>query len=130
MGGRYTNETGYLQVNIDGTWGSICGNNILGMPGWFNATSAAARVACRQLGLPWTTASAFTAASSTGQVGPGTNGSLPFLLTSVGCSGHEARLLDCMYYKGLMADGGDCSGNDAGVCRGEGLRKCILWGNA
>jgi hypothetical protein len=72
----------------------------------------------RQLGLPWTGAVGFIGSSmpsavTTSQGGPGTQGTVPFSITSVACTGSEASILDCPYSTSYLSS---CWGWDAGRC--------------
>lgn len=104
-----------MEAFVDGKWGAVCAR------GWSSFWSTPnAQVVCRQLGLGWTAALAFSGSSYPQYVevpGPGTNGTLPFLMSWVQCNGTEARLQDCGFFNGLMnglfgTEG--CSGQDAG----------------
>lgn len=71
-----------MEVFIGGRWGTVCDDY------WGNVD---ARVVCRQLGLPWTSATAV------GQARYGANYGLPIVMDDVGCGGSEASLQACRY---------------------------------
>ena len=103
-----------MEAFLGGKWGAVCGRSY--SSSW-NASNA--QVVCRQLGLGWTAAFGFTGSDYPQYVdlpGPGTNGSLPFLMSWVLCNGTEARLQDCGYFTGLVTGygGNGCDGQDAG----------------
>ncbi|XP_025113550.1 uncharacterized protein LOC112575757 [Pomacea canaliculata] len=77
--------SGRLEVNYNGTWGTVCDDGLTGSYG-----TGLAQVVCRQLGQPYTGAYAVTNA----RLGAGTG---PILLDSVHCSGTEASLLQCYH---------------------------------
>jgi hypothetical protein len=83
-------SNGCVEVYIGGTWGAVCS-------GWFSLS--AATVVCRQLGLPYASPLA----------GIGRESSLPFLMSLVQCNGTEARLQDCGYFQGGVADNNLCT---------------------
>ena len=103
-----------MEAFLGGKWGAVCGRSY--SSSW-NASNA--QVVCRQLGLGWTAAFGFTGSDYPQYVdlpGPGTNGSLPFLMSWAMCNGTEARLQDCGYFTGLVTGygGNGCDGQDAG----------------
>ena len=88
-------------------------------------TNAQAAVACQQLGLPFINAIGFTPNGGGSNLqygqyiampGPGTNGTSPWVMSGVNCTGNETSLGSCGYYTGL-ASGTSCSGFDAGELR-------------
>ena len=113
---------GFVEIKVNGTWGAICGCSRSGpqYEGWW--TTADAQVACRQLGLPWAGASAFTGTVphssynvAAGITGPGSARALPFLAGEVQCNGNEAHISECPLYTGTWpAEQPDCNGCDAG----------------
>ncbi|PVD22127.1 hypothetical protein C0Q70_17931 [Pomacea canaliculata] len=77
--------SGRLEVNYNGTWGTVCDDGLTGSYG-----TGLAQVVCRQLRQPYTGAYAVTNA----RLGRGTG---PILLDSVHCSGSETSLLQCYH---------------------------------
>ena len=114
---------GLVSAYINGRWGAVCGcSNAYPYIQW---SSAQAKVVCRQLGLPFANAIGFTAPNGGGYQygqyvqlpGPGTNGSLPWVMSGVNCTGNEAALGDCGYFTdGLLPGLTSCNGYDAGEC--------------
>ena len=94
---------GRVEVYTGGRWGTVCDD-------YFGA--AEARVICRSLGLPWSTATAVGVAYF------GQNTALPIVMDDVNCAGTESSLLSCPF---ITAH--DCSHcEDAGViCSGSTL---------
>ncbi|KAK3087601.1 hypothetical protein FSP39_008130 [Pinctada imbricata] len=74
-----TRTKGRVEINIYGTWGTICDDKFDGN---------AAKVVCKQLGLPYQNALPQTSAT----YGQGTG---PILLDDVTCQGNETSVLDC-----------------------------------
>ena len=72
-----TNIEGRVEVNINGTWGSVCG---------LHMDDNAASIICRHLGFP-----------SGVSVSPGSKGagSGPVWINELVCSGNESSLFDC-----------------------------------
>uniref|UniRef100_A0A8W8JKD5 SRCR domain-containing protein n=1 Tax=Magallana gigas TaxID=29159 RepID=A0A8W8JKD5_MAGGI len=79
--GGSTKYEGRLEVNYNGTWGTVCDDEI-------NENVSA--VVCRTLGLPWATSEVYGGAVY-GQ------GSGPIWLDNVKCEGTEARIQDCQH---------------------------------
>eukprot|EP00798_Chlamydomonas_sp_ICE-L_P030945 gene30945-36001_t len=79
VGGK-SNLQGRVEVSLNGRWGTVCDDNF---------TTIAARVVCRQMGLPWTTA-------TVDETVPGNN-DLPILMDSVNCFGFESALESCLF---------------------------------
>eukprot|EP00798_Chlamydomonas_sp_ICE-L_P029532 gene29532-5878_t len=80
--GGISNSQGRVEVYKDGQWGTVCDD-------MFDSNTNAAKVVCRQLGLPWTDARVDT--SVTGNAG------LEILMDEVRCGGSESSLLDCSH---------------------------------
>eukprot|EP00798_Chlamydomonas_sp_ICE-L_P029535 gene29535-5881_t len=80
--GGSSNSQGRVEVYKDGQWGTVCDD-------MFDSNTNAAKVVCRQLGLPWTDARVDT--SVTGNAG------LEILMDEVRCGGSESSLLDCSH---------------------------------
>jgi hypothetical protein len=80
--GGTTALEGRLEILINGEWGTVC------QDGWDDLANA--RVACRQLGLPWTEALPVYS----GRFGPGTG---PIWLDDVSCTGNEADVIFCSH---------------------------------
>ena len=99
--------SGRLEVSLsNGQWGTVCDDNWDSNP--FNA-----RVACRQLGLPWTGAVAKSNAYF------GSNTALPILVDDVACGGGETTLDACP----RRSDGSNNCGHSEDV--GEWCRSNI-----
>ena len=105
---------GYLQININGQWGAVCGCSMA----FCNPSkqSSLAAVACRQLGLPTGNAVVFFGSSAIsltvgsnviqpvtplGAPGPGSSGLIPILASMMQCWGNESRIQDCVFFPGL-----------------------------
>ena len=73
--------SGRIEVYLNGQWGTIC-DDVWGT----SVMLANAKVACRQLGLPWSGALA-------AHYGP--NDALPILTDNVACVGSETTLSTC-----------------------------------
>ncbi|XP_052276945.1 deleted in malignant brain tumors 1 protein-like isoform X3 [Dreissena polymorpha] len=86
---------GYMEVNVDGVWGSVCNRN------W---TDKNAFVACRQMGYAGGYA-----------YRPPKNISNVILMDNVGCRGDETSLLNCTYNKWEATTGCDFYAERAGV---------------
>ena len=104
--------TGYVEVKIDGAWGSICAAT----SGPISWSMADAQVACRQLGLPWSGAYPFYGfyPNYVNTTGRASQGIVPFSISAVNCSGSEAKITDCVHVVGLQTNS-ICSGYDAGA---------------
>ena len=92
-----------MEICLQGVWGTVCDD-------YFDANDA--RVTCRQLGLPFHGATAYIGAF----FGQGTG---PFHIQYIGCSGSESDLLQCS-----MGTYTYCTSHveDAGVlCPGESM---------
>jgi hypothetical protein len=94
--GGSTALEGRVEVCISGLWGTVCDNS------W---SQVDANIVCWQLGYSNSDANAYSNAYF-GQ------GIIPILMTNVGCSGTESRLLDCSY---SSSTGGCYHSDDAGV---------------
>mmetsp|Transcript_28545 Transcript_28545/g.62834 ORF Transcript_28545/g.62834 Transcript_28545/m.62834 type:complete len:671 (-) Transcript_28545:1338-3350(-) len=81
VNGRTSSE-GRVEVLVGGRWGTVC-DDLFG--------SAEARVICRQLGLP------SSSASAKGNAYFGQNSALPIVMDDLGCKGNEATLQACKY---------------------------------
>ncbi len=107
-----------MEAYVKGRWGAVCGQ---GYRNSWDASSAA--VVCRQLGLPWSGAIPFVGSRYPEYVespGPGTNGSMPFVMSWATCNGTEAMLQDCGFFYGIATyyyNAGGCEGQDAGKRR-------------
>ena len=107
---RFANATlnqarGYLEVNVNGRWGAVCGAG----PYYWSYTDAT--VACRQLGLPYSGAIPFYGSSNiTSAILP--SGSF-FAMSWVQCLGNETRLTDCSFFVGVSR-GATCASQNAG----------------
>ena len=62
---------GFLEANVNGRWGAVCGASPI-VP-WSYLSNGAAQVACRQMGLPWAGATAFTGSYRCGGRASGEN---------------------------------------------------------
>ena len=113
---------GFVEAVVNGQWGAVCGWSYNGI--WGNTQ---ARVVCRQLGLPSSNAIGFTDSQYPQYVdlpGPGTNGTLPIVMSWVQCNGTEASLQDCPYFTGLPTGNGyTYACQDAG----EGTQRDHPW---
>ena len=93
--GGLTSYEGFVEVQVDGKWGAVCGYGSDG-PGW---NTLSAQVVCRQIGLPAAGARAYTGylpeINGFNPVGRGSSGTLPYTMSSVQCSGGEEQLGDC-----------------------------------
>ena len=74
--------SGRLEIFLNGQWGTVCDDN-------WDSNTYNAKVACRQLGLPWTGAVAKSNAYF------GYNIALPILVDDVACGGGESSLDAC-----------------------------------
>lgn len=113
---------GYLQININGRWGAICGCSFTSCLTYQQGPVAA--VACRQLGLPTGNSMAFsgssyiyplgisgiTPVSPAFTPGPGSSGQIPFLASMIQCFGNESNIQDCSFFPGIAA-GDACTGS-------------------
>ncbi len=93
---------GRLEVNIDGTWGTVC-DDYWNDDNYPNVTQGNlnAQVACKSLGLPWRSAYPVPRAG----YGQGQGSSLSILMDDVQCTGNEPDLYSCP----RSASGSDCS---------------------
>ena len=106
MVGLNSTTQGFLEVNIDGRWGAVCGG--------YGAQYA--QVACRQLGMGADLVAAQASSGSFGGMnGSGTNGSRPFVMSALSCLGSELQLEDCSFFTGVRM-GSSCMYSDAGMC--------------
>ena len=124
---------GFVEVLANGTWGAVCGDvfhsTATGNTSWPSSsswTASSARVACRQLGMPWSGARAFSGLQYyVNSTGPGTTGVAPFMLSRVRCMGNESALQGCLHQEGVSMNE-DCTGHDSGTsrffCRFESFR--------
>ncbi|XP_025112203.1 deleted in malignant brain tumors 1 protein-like [Pomacea canaliculata] len=76
---------GFLEVQINATWGSVCDSGLEGAPG-----QAVARVVCRQLNQPFSGAYSVTH----GRLGQGSG---PVVLDALSCTGQENFLGQCRH---------------------------------
>ncbi|PVD22132.1 hypothetical protein C0Q70_17937 [Pomacea canaliculata] len=76
---------GFLEVEINDTWGSVCDSGLEGAPG-----QAVARVVCRQLDQPFSGAYSVTH----GRLGQGSG---PVMLDALSCTGQENFLGQCRH---------------------------------
>lgn len=57
-------RVGFLEANVNGRWGAVCGTYASSTSSYYWANNANAnanaQVACRQMGLPWHGATAYT----------------------------------------------------------------------
>lgn len=90
-----SNFHGFLEVHLDGVWGSVCAD------GW---DTKAANVACRQLGY-----------SGGAAYKPPKNFSSAILMDNVKCLGNEPSLKQCSYTRWSKEDGCDFYNHRAGL---------------
>ena len=123
---------GFVEVNVNGTWGSVCGQGSWG----YLATTAF--VVCRQLGFPTAGAQGWSNGIITTDPGyppvtvyngPGTSGTVPFLLSYVQCTGVEGQIFDCPHFvNGVWNFGSVAIGSQTTtVCMGSDLGKNICY---
>lgn len=115
---------GFVQVFVNGVWGAVCANSY-----YSDFLSANAAVVCRQLGLPTAGAHGQSIGSLnvysplyTRYVGPGSSGSVPYVMSLVQCSGLEGQIFDCpRFVNGAFSWGlatnptWDCTNSDLGA---------------
>ncbi len=77
-----SNSRGRVEAFVGGRWGTVCDDNF---------GNEEARVICRQLGQPWTTATAV------GYAYFGANTALPIVMDELRCTGTESFLQSCVY---------------------------------
>ena len=107
--GGILDREGRVEICLQGVWGTVCDN-------YFDANDA--RVTCRQLGLPFHGATPYNGAF----FGQGTG---PFHIQYIGCSGSESDLLQCSMQRRWWYT--RCSNHveDAGVlCQGDPMSQC------
>ena len=130
--GGFIGSMGYVEVAVNGSWGAVCGDSFrhqqqtsaAAADALSNSTSslwtvADAKVACRQLGLPWTGAQPFSGQTYfVSGPGPGTAGIAAFLMSRVQCMGNESSLQECLHYDGVDP-AADCTSQDSGRLAAE-----------
>ena len=115
VGGQHPGE-GRVEICLQGVWGTVCDD-------YFDTNDA--NVVCRQLGLPGKGAAVYNGA----YFGQGTG---PFHIQYIGCSGSESDLLQCSqgtypYCSSHVEDAGvRCAGNSDSQLNQCDLRVIIL----
>lgn len=106
--GSQGETTGYVEISINGTWGTICGKNF---------TRKEAAVVCHQLGFQDGVALAAGSSGNQGSV----------VIGQAVCTGSEDRILDCIL-TGFAEENADCVNHttDAAVhCFNTGIVRLV-----